>query len=178
DLDRPIPVQLVFEEPPPPPQPAPTQPPPPPEQPQQGRLSSVDQGDVKPPGIGSTTSQPPPAAGDPQPNPTETETAATATPPPPLPIPKPAPPKERQAAIQLPKPAGAPVPHRDQTPHEAPRAAQVAGPAATRDEYLAYLVTLTRQHINLLPMSVIGDRRGETVISVVIRDNGAIGPLS
>lgn len=178
DLDRPIPVQLVFEQPPPPPppQPAPTQAPPPPAQPPQGRLSSVDQGDVKPKEVGTTTSQAPPAASDPLPNPTETQTA-TAAPTPPLPIPKPAPPKQK-SAFQLPKPAGAAVPHHDQTPHEAPRAAQFAGPTASRDDYLAYLVTLTRQHIDLLPMSVIGERRGETVISVVIHENGAIGPLS
>ena len=49
--------------------------------------------------------------------------------------------------------------------------------AATKDEYLAYLVSLTRQHIDLLPKSMLGDRRGETIISVVIYDNGVIGPL-
>jgi TonB family protein len=49
--------------------------------------------------------------------------------------------------------------------------------AATRDEYLAYLVSLTRQHIGLLPMSFVGDRHGETVISVTVYDNGRIGPL-
>jgi len=189
DIAPPIPVQLVFEQPPPPPpppepkpepKPPKPQPAPPPEPklqpPPHGPLSSVDMGDVKPKEIGLTTSMTPPAAGEAQLNPADTQ-VATATPPPPLPAAKPAPPKDK-SAFQLPKPAGAPVPHREATPHEAPKAAQFAGPAASRDEYLAYLVTLTRQHIDLLPLSVIGDRRGETVLSVVIDDNGVIGPLS
>jgi outer membrane biosynthesis protein TonB len=178
DIAPPIAVQLVFVEPPPPPPPEPklAQPPPPPAQPQQGRLSSVDTGDVKPKERGSTTSAAPPAAGEPQPNPTETQTATAAPTPPLLPLPKPAPPKEK-SAFQLAKPAGAQVPRREETPHQASRSAQFAGPSATRDEYLAYLVQLTRQHIDLLPMSVIGDRHGETVISVVVYDSGEIGPL-
>jgi TonB family protein len=49
---------------------------------------------------------------------------------------------------------------------------------ATRDDYLAYLVTLTRQHLNLLPLSVVGDRRGETVISLVVYDDGSIAHIT
>jgi TonB family protein len=173
DVAPPIAVALVFEEPPPPPQPKMAEPPPP-AQPQAGRLSSVDMGDVKPKQLGPTTSDAPPAAGDPQPDQTQTATAAPV--PPAQPMPKPSPPKEK-SVFQLPKPAGAPVPHHEPAPHEAPRAAQFAGPSATRDEYLAYLVKLTRQHMDLLPMSTIGDRRGETVVSVVVYDNGVIGPL-
>jgi periplasmic protein TonB len=174
-----IPVQLVFEEPPPPPpQPDPQPPAPQPPQPKMvpGRLASVDMGDVKQKDFSRTTSETPPAAGEPQPQPADTQTA-TAAPSPPLPTPKPAPPKEK-SAFQLPKPAGAPVPHRDTTPHEASRAARVAGPVATQDEYLAYLVTLVRQHMGMLPLSMIGGRRGETMISVVVYDNGMIGPIS
>jgi periplasmic protein TonB len=180
EIPPPIPVKLVFEEPPPPP-PPPPQPapqPPPPQQPPQGRLASVDMGDVKPKDMGSTTSQTPPSAGQSQPNPAETQTATTPKPVPPLPSPKPVPPKEREAAVHVEKPSGSPVPRHDETPHEAPRAAHFAGPAASRDEYLAYLVSLTRQHIDLLPLSVVGDRHGETVISLVIHDNGVIGPMS
>jgi TonB family protein len=177
-----IPVQLVFEEPPPPPpqpdlQPPAPQPPQPPQQKMvPGRLASVDMGDIKQKDFSRTTSATTPAAGEPQPQPADTQTAKAA-PSPPLPTPKPSPPKEK-SAFQLPKPAGAPVPHREPTPQEAPHAARVAGPAASRDEYLAYLVTLTRQHLNLLPLSMIGGRRGETVISVVVYDNGTIGPIS
>jgi TonB family protein len=183
----PIPVQLVFEQPapapppPPPPAPEPKPQPKPQQQPKMevGRLASVDMGAVKPSTSLGRTADPvqQPSAGQQQPNPTDTETAS-ATPPPPVPMPKPSPPKERSTAFQLPKPSGANVPHREETPHEAPHSSRYAGPAATRDEYLAYLVSLTRQHIGLLPMSFIGDRRGETVLSLVIHDNGAIGPMT
>lgn len=181
----PIPVQLVFEAPPPPPPP----PPPPQAQPQpqpqpqpkfevppRGPLSSVDQGVVKPAELGRTADPvQQPSAGRQEQTPTETQTA-TATPPP-VPMPKPAPPKHDQPAIHLPKPSGAEIPRHDETPREAPHTARYAGPAASRDEYLAYLVALTRQHIDLLPMSYIGGRRGETIVSVVVNANGVIGPL-
>lgn len=172
----PIPVQLVFEAPPPPPPPPPPQQPAPKmEVPPRGPLSSVDQGAVKPPDLGRTSDPVKmPSAGPQQQQPSRTQTA-TAAQAPPVPQPKPTPPK--QSAFQLPKPAGAQTPHREQTPHEAPHYARYAGPAASRDEYLAYLVSLTRQHMNLLPMSIVGDRHGETVISVTVYDNGGIGPL-
>ena len=170
-----IPVQLVIEEPPPPPpQPAPQPPPPPP--PQTGRLASVDTGDVKPKTPGTAPAEAPPAAGEKQPDPSETKTATAATPPPVAP-PKPVPPKEPTPAVHPPKPSGAELPKHEATPHEAPHAARFAGPAASRDEYLAYLVSLTRQHIDLLPMSVVGTRRGETVISVTVLDNGTIAHI-
>jgi TonB family protein len=178
DLAAPIPIRVVFEEPPPPPPATPTPQPKAPEpQFKTGRLSSVDQGDVKPNEQGLTTSPDFAATGDPLPEPVETQTAAAATPPPPLPAVKPAPPKEK-SAFQLPKPPGANVPQRAETPRPATHSARYAGPAATHDEYLAYLVTLTRQHMDLLPLSVIAGRRGETVISLVVHDNGVINQLA
>jgi protein TonB len=180
----PIPVQLVFEQPPPPPPPPPPpqpqpEPPKPPqlERPPRGPLSSVDQGVVKQMQLGRTADPvKQPSAGQTQQNPTDTQTATTASPSPPLPLPKPAPPKDEQA-LHPPKPSGAHVDRREDTPHEAPHSARYPGYAANRDEYLAYLVTLTRQHIDLLPLSMVGDRHGETVISVVVYDNGTIGPI-
>lgn len=171
----PIPVQLVFEAPPPQQKPEPPKPPQPKfEVPPRGPLSSVDQGVVKPPDLGRTPDPVQnPAAGPQQQTTSETQTA-TATQNPPMPPPKPAPPKE--SSFQL-KPSGAQTPHHDTTPHAAPHAARYAGPAASRDEYLAYLVSLTRQHMNLLPLSFIAGRSGETVISVTVYDNGGIGPL-
>jgi len=168
----PIPVQLVFEQPPPPPSAQPQQQPKPPqmEVPPRGPLSSVDQGAINQAADLGRSSDPltPPSAGQAQP--------ATAIVPP-VPQPKPTPPKEDQPAVHPPKPSGAQVAHHDDTPHEAPHSARYAGSAASRDDYLAYLVTLTRQHIDLLPMSVVGDRRGETVISVVVYDDGRLGPI-
>jgi periplasmic protein TonB len=182
----PIPVQLVFEQPPPPPPPppqpqqAPPKPQPPPPKMETGRLSSVDMGVVKPDlQLGrSTDPVQQPSAAPRQPDPAETETA-TQTPPPPVPVQKPPPPQQQKSAflLPLPKPSGANVPRHEEVPHEAPHSARYAGMASTRDEYLAYLVSLTRQHIGLLPMSFIGDRRGETVISVTVYDNGGIGPI-
>lgn len=178
----PIPVQLVFEPPPPPPPPQPPQPAPKPpqlEQPLHGPLSSVDQGPViKPTDLGRTPDPvPQPAAGPQQETPSEMQTATTAAPPPPpMPQAKPAPPKEH--AFQLPKPSGAANAPHTETPREAPRSARYIGMAATKDEYLAYLVSLTRQHIDLLPLAMVGARRGETVISVTVYDNGRIGSVS
>jgi len=190
-----IPIQLVIQEPPPPP-PTPTpEKPQPPKPPEQGRLASEDMGNVNPKTTGTAPTPSPPAPGEKQPNPAATQAAAAAAvplppPPPPNPAatqtaaaaavplpppppPNPAPPKER-APVQLPKPAGITAPKTQDPPQEAPHAAKYAGPTASRDEYLAYLVTLTRQHIDLLPMSVVGTRRGETVISVTVQDNGTI----
>jgi TonB family protein len=174
-----IPVQLVLEQPPPQPQPAPQPPkPPPPDQPKPGRLASEDLGDVKPKNQGEAApNDAQPAEGEKQPQPSETKTA-TAAAPPPLPPPKPAPPKEQSPAVHPPKPAGAAVPHREETPHDAPRAARYEGPAASRDEYLAYLVSLTRQHIDLLPLSLVAGRRGETVVTVALQGNGTIEHIS
>jgi len=165
-----IPVQLVIEQPPPAPQQAPT-PPPQPDQPKIGRLASEDLGEVRPKAPGEATTDLPPAAG---PNSSQTQTAMAPTPPPP---PKPMPPKD-SPAVRLPKPSGATTPQHEDTPQQAPRAARYAGPAASRDEYLAYLVALTRQHLDLLPLSVVGTRRGETIVSVVVQDNGTIARIS
>jgi TonB-like protein len=174
----PIPVQLVFEQPPPPPTAQPQQQPKPPqmEVPPRGPLSSVDQGAIKQADLGrSDDPMSLPSAGQMQQSPSQAQTATAVVPP--VPQPKPTPPREDQPAVHPPKPSGAQVAHHDDTPREAPHSARYAGSAASRDEYLAYLVTLTRQHIDLLPMSVVGDRHGETVISVVVYDDGRLGPI-
>jgi protein TonB len=178
-----IPVQLVLEQPPPPePPPAPPeqqqkpQPPASPEQPKPGRLSSADMGDTKPKTPGTASPQSPPAAGEPQPQPSDAQTAAAAAMVPPVPPPKPAPPKD-SPALRPPKPSGAVTPHQEEVPHEAPRPAAFDGPAATRDEYLAHLLALTRQHLDLLPMSVIGSRKGETIVTVRVLDDGTISDI-
>ena len=188
ELPRVIPVQLVLET-PPPPEPAPPETAPK----QSARLASDDFGEVKPPQPNPSTSSAPPAAGEKQPRaadmPQQTALVAqppppppqiaplTVPPPPPVPPPKPTPPKE-MAALKLPKPAGAPVQQHDETPHPSPRTAHYPGPAASRDEYFAYLRALTLQHLDLIPRSVVGDRRGETVLSVQIHDNGTVSHIS
>src|SRR5581483_1498965 len=113
ELPRPIPISLVFEAPPPPAPPRPEA-----AAPKPGRLASEDVGDP---------SAPPKQPGDDAAQPVAEQSA---------PSPKPAPPQQ-VAAISLPKPPAAP--HPAAAPHDGGRRARVPGPAATRDEYLAYL---------------------------------------
>ena len=48
---------------------------------------------------------------------------------------------------------------------------------ATRDEYLAYVHSLIRRHYNLLPLALIGGRRGEAQIEFVVLDDGTIAMI-
>ncbi len=180
----PIPVQLVFEPPPkatpapPQPQPKPTPPPP------RGRLASEDLGDPEAKEVDKPKGDPPPAD---EPAKTETPPAETKPPenpqqmaaiaPPPLPQAKPDAPKPDP----VPKPAPKPTPAAHQVPRRvedpgnlAPHRARFPGPAATRDEYLAYMHSLIRQHYNLLTHAALGDRRGMTVVEFVVLDDGKI----
>jgi TonB family protein len=187
-IPPPIPIQLVVEQPPPPP-PAPQPALPKPEpKPPPGRRASDDMGEVGPPkpekgaDIAPPTSgepQPPAAAAEakpivapPEPPPEPAPVAAEVLPPPP---PKPAPPK-REAAVPLPKPDGwiLPFPLNANQTHEASRSARFPGPAASRDEYCAYALTLALQHINLLPLSLLGARHGDTAVAIVLHIDGSI----
>jgi protein TonB len=191
---EPIAVQLVLA-PPPPEQPLKPVPPPQFKPPPPGRIASEDLGDteakkagrepsdapaakdipspeVKPSETPQQTADvvPPPPPEEPQPPPSDTQTAAIIPPPPPE---KPTPPK--------PKPKPNPNSTAQQSPHwtEEPahseaRHARYPGPAATRDEYLAYIHSLIRQHYNLLPLAMVGGRRGEAQIEFVVLDDGTI----
>lgn len=189
---EPIAVQLVLA-PPPPEQPLKPVPPPQFKPPPPGRIASDDFGDTKakqtsreagdaaaakdlpPPEVRpSETPQetadvvPPPPPEEPQPPPSDTQTAAIIPPPPPE---KPEPPKPKPK----PNPTAQQPPHQTDEPgHAAAHRARYPGPAATRDEYLAYIHSLIRQHYNLLPLSMIGGRRGEAQIEFVVLDDGTI----
>ncbi|MGH7047774.1 MAG: energy transducer TonB family protein [Stellaceae bacterium] len=189
----PIPVQLVFQPPPPPP-PARRvpQPRPRPEAiPPRGRIASETMGDTRTRGRDAADSEraaprkPPAAAAAPRLEaPQET---AFLPPPPVLPAP-PAltlakPPELRR--LPAPKPQRKPASSAHEPVRRVPqwgrltaRPAHIPGPAATRDEYLAYLAYLARRHIGLLSRSLIGDRRGETVIDVLVLDDGTVALLS
>jgi TonB family protein len=169
EIPMPIPVQLVIEAPPPPPPvPKQTQKPPP-----RGPLASEDMGvpEAKRP-------EPAPAPDEPTPPPDPTETQTAMVPPP-----KPEPPSEA-AAAPLPKPnppKPAPVIHRPQPVLRLPLPLQpgrVPGPAATRDEYLAYLVALTRRHLDMLPLAMVGSRRGATVLTIRVLDDGTVARIA
>jgi protein TonB len=183
----PIPVQLVFE---PPPKAAPTPPqpqykatPPPP----RGRVASEDLGAPEAKEVDKPKGDPPMAD---KPAKTETPPAETKPPekpqqlaaiaPPPLPPAKPDTPKPDP----VPKPAPKPTPAAHQVPRRvddpanmAPRRGKFPGPAASRDEYLAYMHSLIRQHYNLLSSMELGGRRGMTVIEFVVLDDGKIALL-
>jgi TonB family protein len=182
EVTAPIPVQLVIEQPPPPPPPRETKPPAP------GPLASEDVGKkTAPPDtpIAKPTPPPPPPA---EPPPVPAETKLAEVPPPPKPKPKPKPKLEAAAEHPAPKPAP-PEPPQAQPPARAPekldalfsramRDTTIPGPAASRDEYLAYLVALTRRHIDLLPRTFVGDRRGEAALAVLVLSDGTIARIA
>ena len=173
DIAAPIPVQLVLEEPPPSPPPAPAPKPPP-----LGRRASEDVGETK---------------AEPDRSP-ETQIAAALPRPAPSPAPEPVP--------ELPKPAPAPeraaLPPEPKPTHAEPRMkqavaarlapnpraqmpnlrGQVPGPGATRDEYLAYCMSLIRRHFGLLPPSFIAGRHGATMLTIVVLDDGTIARIA
>jgi TonB family protein len=181
----PIPVRLVFEPPPPPPKPSLPKPlPKPVVRPPPGRLASEDMGDTTTRGRDRAKSEASADSGKPKaaetsPQQPEQKTAAVI-PPPPVPGSSGLP--EEKVAVEPPRPKPKPsirppLRQAEARVHMAPRPARFPGPAATRDEYLAYLAYLTRQHLNLLPMSVLGGRRGRTVIDILVLDNGTVATL-
>jgi len=169
DLPPLIPVQLVIETPPPSPPAAAAQEAPRP--PPRGPLASEDMG------MPDAKRSEAPVAPDPPPDPTETQTAMAAPPPP-----KPEPPEPAAAPHPKPLPAPKPPPaglwRRLDTPRLAPHPGRVPGPAATRDEYLAYLVALTRRHFDLLPLSMVGTRRGITTLTIRVLEDGTVARIS
>jgi len=66
----------------------------------------------------------------------------------------------------------------DILPQEAPRETHVPGPAATRDEYLAYCMTLIRRHFDLLSPSFLAGRRGAAVFRIIVLDDGRIARIT
>jgi TonB family protein len=185
EIDQPIPIELVLEQPPPPPpEPKPEQkaekpaPPPP-----LGRLASVD--------MGEPVKEPQPPASSPEQQPSEaaeTQVAAARPPPPPdlvSALPKPvSPPEPLSTEPPLPepapprKPAPKPVVATPHPPKPQPaRPMVVPGPAASRDEYLAYITSLINRQSHLLAPSVLGGRRGVAVISIMVLGDGTIARL-
>jgi protein TonB len=170
----PIAVQMVLEPPPPeaPPQPdLPKSDPPKPEfkPPPPGRIASDDFGDPAAKEAGHEASAAPapkdePSPPEPPPAEAPEQTAAIVPPPPP----KPDPPKPQS------KPAAQQPPRRTEEPAHSARQAKYPGPAASRDDYLAYVHSLIRQHYNMLPLAMIGSRRGETRVEFLVLGDGTI----
>jgi TonB family protein len=158
-----IPVSLVIVPPKPKPPPAPKLPPRP--KPPPGRLASIDMGPRASPKPALRPG--PPNAGAPP----QMETAALPLPPPP----KLEAPDEEALAFR--PPAAPPKPRPRPAALEGGRA-KYPGPSATRDEYLAYIAMLTRRHMGLLTPQLLAGRRGETVLEVVVLDNGTVARLA
>jgi TonB family protein len=128
---------------------------------------------VAPPPPEKTEAPPPrPEKTEPPPSPeTPQQTAAIVPPPPPE---KPPPPKPQPKPAQTTRP----LLHWEEEPAPpAARRAKYPGPAATRDEYLAYVHSLIRQHYDMLPLSMVGVRRGETRVEFVVLDDGTIAMI-
>ena len=189
EASDPIPVQLVIETPKPQPQQQQQAAATPPPRDERIIRSSDESGEIKPaqkPEESEAQESPPPPAPEkaeqqqsppPKPPPPLPQQEAAAIPPPPPPKPNPPPPKP---AVHPAVRAAAPVV--TQPPQELyrppVRRASVQGPPATRDEYLATLVRMTRQHIDLLPMSFLGDRRGEARVGVRVLPDGTIANVA
>jgi TonB family protein len=170
----PIPVTLVMVKPPPKPAPRPAPKPPPPQRkPPAGRLASVRMGEkAHPPAHARAAPQrapaspTPPAAAEPRkPPPKAASETAMAVP---LPLPKPPAPKPARPA---------PAQRRPLAPARAEALPEYPGPSATRSAYLAYLAALIHEHVGLLPRSMVGNRRGVSVIGITVRDDGTIARL-
>jgi TonB family protein len=177
----PIAVQLVVEPPPPAPKPAPVPPKPQFKPPPPGPIASEDLGDTEAKKVSPEVSNPPPpqdAAPPPPPQkiepPPSEEPKKADEPVPPPPPEKPEPPKPQPKPTQTAQLA----PRRVEEPARTEgHRAKYPGPAATRDEYLAYVHSLIRQHYNLLPLSMVGSRRGVTLVEFVVDDDGTIAMI-
>ena len=171
----PIPVELVIVRPKPPPPPLP--PPRETKRPAPGRLASED--------VGSPTGQRRAAGAD------NAAAAAhkaptrmvSALPPPavdPVALPQPAD-QPRQAVLPLPQPKPKPAvtqEARRETRPRTPAHLGALGPAATRDEYLAYCNALIKQHFDMLRPSFIAGRHGRTVLALSVLDDGRIARIT
>jgi protein TonB len=194
EIPTPIPIQLVIEQPPPPP----VKPEPPGSPPPQIRSASADFAEHPAPKLEQGTADAPPTPAEPPP-PVETQTAAAAPPPPPpepapaeeqgqipavetktaaAPLPpKPAPHKHQTTLMSLPMASAWPLPLHQDHPHELQRFASLTGPDAVRDEYCVRALNLTLRHLDLLPLSYLGGRRGRTVLTIRILGDGTINSV-
>lgn len=174
EIAAPIPVQVVFE--PAPPAPAPEKPPP------RGPLASDDVGETaeKPAEPGAVAEE---TAARPQ-----DAVVAALRPPrvarPPelvsaLPKPEPKPeaiplPDELQPRPLVPPPEKRAVGTLPVSTERRSSPARLPGPSATRDEYLAYCLSLIRMHFGPLSPSFLAGRRGTAILSIQVLGNGTI----
>lgn len=92
----------------------------------------------------------------------------------PVAMPAPRPPSARPAVAEAIAPSPAPVKETAPAATVQPAAAPAAATAEDNGSYLDYLVTLTRRHSDMLPPSFLAGRHGETVLTVVVHDDGTV----
>ena len=159
-----MPVQLVLEEPASGPALEEAKPTPAPPVPETEAISE------KPSAAGAADARAPPAS------PPQKKPAAIAPPPAPSPPPEPPPRKPvtiTVAAAAPPTPASPSVAVTP-TPPEAP----IPGPDPLQNDYFSRLAALTRDHLDLLPLAFLGGRRGQTILSIYVLDDGTIGRIA
>jgi periplasmic protein TonB len=160
-----IPMQLVLEEPPSGPSQEEAKPPP------SAPVFETRAISEKSSAAGATYAPAAPPAARPQ------QSLAASTPPPLPPAPPPEPPPRKPAAVTL-TPAAPPT---SPTPSPAAPAnpeAQMPGPDPTQSDYFSRLAALTRDHLDLLPLSFLGGRRGRTILSIHVQGDGTIGHIA
>ena len=97
--------------------------------------------------------------------------------PPPPPLPPPEPPAPKHRAVTHPSAISGlvlPLPLHADSANPAAASARYPGPSASRDEYCAYALALTLRHLDLLPDSLLGARRGDTTVTIRLRVDGSI----
>jgi outer membrane biosynthesis protein TonB len=160
-----MPVQLVFEEPPSGSSQEEGKPPPSPP------LSETQLIAEKSSGSGATYVPASPPVTPPR------QSLAAITPPPPAPAPPPEPPPRKPAAVTL--AAAPPTPAASNSAATANlREAQIPGTDPVQTDYFSRLAALTRDHLDLLPLSFLGGRRGRTILSIHVQGDGTIGQIA
>ncbi|HTQ33774.1 MAG TPA: TonB family protein [Stellaceae bacterium] len=104
--------------------------------------------------------------------PPQIEQLAAATPPRP-PKPNPVKPKPERPLFE-PQGSILPLPLHPERRPVSVASARYPGPNATRDEYCAYALKLTMSHIDLLPLSLLGARHGDTVVTMHLAQDGTV----
>lgn len=92
--------------------------------------------------------------------------------------PPPEPPPHKPATITV--AAAAPPPPAAPNPAAAPTLpeAQTPGLDPLQSDYFSRLAVLTRDHLDLLPLSFLGGRRGRTILSIYVLGDGTIGRIA
>ena len=115
----------------------------------------------------------PPVPPAPQPPAPEPQVAEITRPPTPNRPPQPIP-----VALPKPAPAALAANRPEPAPNQRAREAQVPGSDATRGDYLDYLVTLTRGHLDMLPLAFLAGRHGRITLSVLVFEDGSISRVA